>query len=109
MSNSSTQKSAIICGRNGSTRPLADLFEMQDEIVAHVSNALTAQITKTEARRAQRVSSPDAMDHYFQGMAWFNMGPDHGQPDEGAGMFRMRLDGSIPIMSGRLSAWGAYG
>ena len=56
-------------------KPLADLFDMQDEIVAHVANALTIQITETEARRAQRVSNPDAIDLYFQGMAWFNRGP----------------------------------
>jgi TolB-like protein/DNA-binding winged helix-turn-helix (wHTH) protein/cytochrome c-type biogenesis protein CcmH/NrfG len=56
-------------------KTLADLFDMQDEIVAHVANALTTQITETEARRGQRVSNPDAMDLYFQGMAWFNRGP----------------------------------
>jgi TolB-like protein len=56
-------------------KTLADLFEMQDEIVAHVANALTTQITLTEAGRAQRVLVPDAMDLFFQGMAWFNRGP----------------------------------
>ena len=49
-------------------KTLADLFEMQDEIVARVANALTAQITKTEARRAQWVSNPDAIDLIFR--AW---------------------------------------
>ncbi len=56
-------------------KTVADLFEMQDEIVAHVANALATQITETEARRAQRALNPDAMDLYFQGMAWFNRGP----------------------------------
>ena len=60
-------------------KPLADLFDMQDEIVARLANALNAQLVAAEARRAERTPSPDSMDLYFQGLAWFNKGitPDN--------------------------------
>jgi TolB-like protein/class 3 adenylate cyclase len=55
-------------------KPLADLFDMQDEIVARLAAALNSQLVMAEARRAERASNPDAMDLYFQGLAWFNKG-----------------------------------
>jgi TolB-like protein len=55
-------------------KPIADLFDMQDEIVSRLANALNAQLMEAEARRAERSLHPDAMDLYFQGMAWFNKG-----------------------------------
>jgi adenylate cyclase len=55
-------------------KPLADLFDMQDEIVARLANALSAQLVVTEARRAEQAPSPDSMDLYFQGLAWRNKG-----------------------------------
>ncbi len=60
-------------------KPVADLFDMQDEIVARLANALNAQLTAAEARRAEQAPNPDSMDLYFQGLAWFNrgMGPDN--------------------------------
>jgi TolB-like protein len=60
-------------------KPLADLFDMQDEIVARLANALNAQLVAAEARRAEQAPNPDSMDHYFQGLAWFNKGrtPDN--------------------------------
>jgi len=60
-------------------KPLADLFDMQDEIVARLANALNAQLTAAEARRAEQAPNPDSMDCYFQGLAWFNRGmsPDN--------------------------------
>jgi tetratricopeptide (TPR) repeat protein len=67
-------KRAIISGRSGSTSPLADLFDMQDEIVARLASALNAQLIAAEARRAQRAPTPDSMDLYFQGLAWLNKG-----------------------------------
>ena len=54
---------------------LADLFDMQDEIVARLAgDALNAQLIAAEARRAEKAPSPDSMDLYFQGMAWLNKG-----------------------------------
>jgi TolB-like protein/class 3 adenylate cyclase/Flp pilus assembly protein TadD len=60
-------------------KPLADLFDMQDEIVARLANALNAQLLAAEARRAERAPNPDSMDFYFQGLAWLNKGvtPDN--------------------------------
>ena len=60
-------------------KPLADLFDMQDEIVAHLANALSAQLAAAEARRAERAPNPDSMDLCFQGWAWWNRGitPDN--------------------------------
>ncbi|HZZ24581.1 MAG TPA: adenylate/guanylate cyclase domain-containing protein, partial [Roseiarcus sp.] len=60
-------------------KPIADLFDMQDEIVARLAGTLSAQLVAAEAARAERAATPDSMDHYFQGRAWLNRGftPDH--------------------------------
>ncbi len=55
-------------------KPLADLFDMQDEIVARLASALNAQLVAAEARRAEQAPNPDSMDLYFQGLAWHNKG-----------------------------------
>jgi TolB-like protein/class 3 adenylate cyclase len=55
-------------------KPLADLFDMQDEIVARLAGALNAQLVAAEARRAERTPTPDSVDLHFQGLAWFNKG-----------------------------------
>jgi TolB-like protein/class 3 adenylate cyclase len=51
-------------------KPLADLFDLQDEIVARLANALGAQLVEAEARRADKAANPDSTDLYFQGTAW---------------------------------------
>jgi TolB-like protein/class 3 adenylate cyclase/Flp pilus assembly protein TadD len=55
-------------------KPLADLFDMQDEIVARLASALNAHLVVAEARRAEQAPNPDSMDLYFQGLAWLNKG-----------------------------------
>ena len=50
-------------------KPVADLFDLQDEIVARLANALSAQLFSAEARRAERKPNPDSMDLCFQGWA----------------------------------------
>ena len=55
-------------------KPLTDLFDMQDEIVARLASALNDQLAAAEARRSEKASTPDSMDLYFQGMAWINKG-----------------------------------
>jgi TolB-like protein len=55
-------------------KPLADLFDMQDEIVARLANTLDGQLRSAEARRAERAPNPDSMDLYAQGLAWLNKG-----------------------------------
>jgi TolB-like protein/class 3 adenylate cyclase len=55
-------------------KPQADLFDMQDEIVARLANALNTELVTAEARRAEQAPKPDSMDFYFQGLAWLNKG-----------------------------------
>ena len=60
-------------------KPVADLFDMQDEIVSRLANALDAQLIVAEARRAECSPNPDATDLCFQGMASILKGlvPEH--------------------------------
>src|ERR1700683_3062919 len=51
-------------------KPLADLFDMQDEIVARLAGALNVQLVAAEARRAEQGPTPDSMALYFQGGAF---------------------------------------
>jgi TolB-like protein/class 3 adenylate cyclase len=55
-------------------KPVADLFDMQDEIVAGLANQLRTELIDAEARRAERAVNPDAVDLIFQGWATFNFG-----------------------------------
>jgi TolB-like protein/class 3 adenylate cyclase len=55
-------------------KPLADLFDMQDEIVARLASQLGTQMVEAEARRAEGAPHPDSMDLYFRGMASVNRG-----------------------------------
>jgi TolB-like protein len=50
-------------------KPVADLFDLQDEIVSNLANTLEAQLTEQEARRSERTPRPSSMDLYFQGKA----------------------------------------
>jgi len=55
-------------------KPVADLFDMQDEIVARLADQIGARLVVAEARRAERNADPDSMDLYFQGRLWINKG-----------------------------------
>jgi len=55
-------------------KPVADLFDMQDEIVSRLANTLEAQLTEHEARRSEQSSHLTSMDLYFQGTASLNKG-----------------------------------
>ena len=48
-------------------KPLADLFEMQDEIVARLAGALNAQLVAAEARRAETAPNPELDRPLFSG------------------------------------------
>ena len=53
--------------------PLADLFDMQDEIVARLAGALNCSSPPCpEARRAEQTPTPTRWTSYFQGLAWLN-------------------------------------
>ena len=55
-------------------KPMADPFDMQDEIVSHLANQLRPELIAAEARRAEHKADPDSVDLYFQGVEWFNKG-----------------------------------
>jgi TolB-like protein/class 3 adenylate cyclase/cytochrome c-type biogenesis protein CcmH/NrfG len=55
-------------------KPVADLFDMQDEIVSRLANTLDAQLIAAEARRAERSPHLDVMDLVFQGSSWYYKG-----------------------------------
>ncbi len=48
-------------------KPLADLFDMQDEIVARLAGVLNAQLAAGQARRAHGFRPRTCMDLCFQG------------------------------------------
>jgi TolB-like protein len=60
-------------------KQVADLFDLQDEIVSRLANTLNAELIAAEARRAERSPHPDATDLCFQAAAWANRGrtPEH--------------------------------
>ena len=72
-------------------KPIADLFDMQDEIVSSLANTLEAQLIAVEARRAKRSIHPDAMDLCFQGWELCNKGIDSGTHGASARLFRTCL------------------
>jgi hypothetical protein len=55
-------------------KPVADLFEMQDEIVSRLANRLGVELVKAGALRAmrERPNNPDALDLAMQGWASIN-------------------------------------
>ena len=72
-------------------KPIADLFDMQDEIVSSLANALNAQLIEAEARRAERSLRPDAMDLSFQGSSCWNKGMTAEQMAQARGFFERAL------------------
>ena len=55
-------------------KPIADLFDMQDEIVSRLAYTLHVQLIIAAARRAERLVHPDAKDLNFQGVACLHKG-----------------------------------
>ena len=87
-------------------KPVGDLLDMQDEVVARLARQLGTQLIGAEARRAERAPKPDSVDLYFQGMAWLNMGntPDY------LSHARDYLERAVKLDPGNVEAlvWGAY-
>jgi TolB-like protein len=48
---------------------VADLFKLQDQVVARLANALGVELIKAEAERGARSKSPDAIDLNMRGLA----------------------------------------
>src|SRR5438270_975726 len=55
-------------------KELADLFEVQDDIVARLAGQLGVQLVEAEARRAEGSPDPNSMDLYFRARALINRG-----------------------------------
>ena len=72
-------------------KPVADLFDMQDEIVARLANRLGTQLVEAEARRAEQSLRPDSMDLYFQGRACLNKGATPENFAQARGFFERAL------------------
>jgi tetratricopeptide (TPR) repeat protein len=70
---------------------LAELLQMQDQIVASLGEQLRVELIADQARRAQRASNPDSMDLYFQGQAWFNKGLNRENLTQARGFFERAL------------------
>ena len=93
-------------------KPFADLFDMQDEIVARLAGALNAQLIAAEARRAEQAPNPDSMDLYFQGMAWFNKGATPDNLAQARGFFDRALAAdpdNVDALIGSARADAAHG
>jgi TolB-like protein/class 3 adenylate cyclase len=73
-------------------KPLGDLFDMQDEIVARLANQLGTELIAAEARRAQEAPNPDSVDLYFQGLASFNQGITLENMAQARGFFERALE-----------------
>jgi TolB-like protein len=84
-------------------KPLANLFDLQDEIVSRLANELDAQLVEVEARRAEHSVHPDAMDLYFRGIAHLNKGMTLEHLTQARGFFERALaldPGSIEVLVG---------
>ena len=81
-------------------KPLADLFDMQDEIVAHLASQLGTQLAEAEARHAERSPAPDSMDLYFRAVACLN----RGMTSENMAQAEAFLDRALALDPGNLDA-----
>jgi TolB-like protein len=72
-------------------KPLADLFDMQDEIVARLANQMGTQLVTAEARRAEQAVDPDSMDLYFRAQAVLHGGINATNFAEGKGLFERSI------------------
>jgi TolB-like protein len=54
---------------------VADLFKLQDQIVARLDNTLGYQLVKAEAERSTRSKNPDVVDLTMRGNALFQLQP----------------------------------
>jgi TolB-like protein/class 3 adenylate cyclase/Flp pilus assembly protein TadD len=93
-------------------KPVADLFDMQDEIVSRLANTLDAQLIAAEARRAEGMLHPNSMDLYFQGRACWNKGATPEYLTQARGYFERALaldPGNIDALVGTAQVEMALG
>jgi TolB-like protein/class 3 adenylate cyclase/tetratricopeptide (TPR) repeat protein len=95
-------------------KPVVDLFDMQDEIVSRLAQALDAQLVLAEARRAERLRNPDVLDLVFQGLACVYQGPTPEHLTQARGFFERvlvidpRNVGALVGMASVDATMGAY-
>jgi TolB-like protein/class 3 adenylate cyclase len=93
-------------------KPITDLFDMQDEIVSRLANALDTQLVAAEARRSERSLHPDAMDLCFQGMACWHKGLTNEYLTQSRGLYERALaldPGNAEALVGIANADNALG
>jgi hypothetical protein len=88
-------------------KPLADLFDMQDEIVARLANTLGTQLVDAEARWAERAQSPDSTDLVFRGRALLTKGITPDNVGEANRLFERALALDPTSVAGLVSAAAA--
>ncbi|HXW31199.1 MAG TPA: adenylate/guanylate cyclase domain-containing protein, partial [Xanthobacteraceae bacterium] len=81
-------------------KPVANLFDMQDEIVARLARQLDTELIEAEARRAKRAPLPDSMDFYFQGLASVHKG----QTPENLAQARGYFERALALDAGNIGA-----
>jgi TolB-like protein len=84
-------------------KPLADLLDMQDEIVARLARQLNTELITAEARRAERAPLPDSMDLYFRGRASEN----NGLAPENIAQARSFYERALELMPAISRRWSA--
>ncbi|HXL13183.1 MAG TPA: adenylate/guanylate cyclase domain-containing protein [Bradyrhizobium sp.] len=95
-------------------KPVADLFDMQDEIVSRLARALDTQLVVAEARRAEHSRHPGAVDLVFQGLACIYRGPTHEHLSQAQSFFERALAidprnvGALVGMASVDAAMGSY-
>ena len=67
---------------------VADLFEMQDEIVSRLANELGVELNVLEARRSEKARSPRFDRSRFSGDGLVSEGPDPRERFQSARFFR---------------------
>ena len=72
-------------------KPVADIFEMQDQIVSRLARALDVQLVAAEARSVAQKIDPDSMDLYFQGQAVVNQSFGVAEAARGCELFERAL------------------
>jgi adenylate cyclase len=72
---------------------LADLFKLQDQVVARLANGLGYELVKAEASKSIRSTNPDAIDLTMRGWALLNVpGRDKIQHQQARELFERALD-----------------
>src|SRR5262249_1790630 len=81
-------------------KPIADLFELEDEVAAQLANTLGAKLMADIAARAEHNPNPDSTDLALQGAFWYNKG----QTPENVGKAREFYQRALDVDPNNLTA-----